>query len=823
MSRVQGLFRVRRSQSLLLSALLISGCAGQQEGSSIWDELLVGERSFPSVYPGATPNSSDWQNDDPRKSAASIVYGSDRSVGGANTQSRHGAIAVDDGVLLNFEKAPLRDTIDTILGSILELNYIYDPRVTGEVTIRTVAPLNRNDALAAVETVLRQNGGALIQVGEVLSIVPIAEAGAGVRMPALAGGEISTRPGYGILVAPLRNASATELAETLQPVVGPQTTIQSDAARNALIISGSNAELSSLRETIEMFDVDWLDGLSVGLIPLENANPEAVINELGTVMGGESSPLLNQVQLQPVARLNAVLIVARTRKILDDLRAWTSRLDRATETVETDFFVYPVENARAKDIAKVLSEVMSGGGANSAELFNAGLGLAADADPVTVSAGGAPVYATAAFKIGERDVRIAANDTNNSLLIRATRSDYEKLEAIIRKLDTVPLQILLEATIAEVTLNNQLDYGVQFFLESGNLAFSNSSSISRSVDPTLPGLAASFLAGNNKVILSAIDSVTNLNVISSPRILALDNQSARLQVGDEVPVITQQQQSTDAFSNIVNTVEFRETGVTLEIKPRVNSSGLITLDILQETSNVVEESANGTLTPTISQRTIESSIAVQDGNTILLGGMIQERNASNKSGVPLLSDLPGIGPLFGTRGNGRNRTELIILLTPRVIRNPEDLRSVSEEMRQRLQDMRPQLYPTSELSGPVALTSGLRRSVRQLRPPAAPSAPTTGPISSGAPMPLYFQQGPAGLPEAPQPAPEPVTSAPARYNAIGSLQSEIAAPTIEPPFELPARRQSWSSKVYVPASASQIASYAAVAYSDWDLTIITVE
>ena len=258
--------------------------------------------------------------------------------------------------------------------------------------------------------------------------------------------------------------------------------------------------------------------------------------------------------------------------------------------------------------------------------------------------------------------------------------------------------MVLEATIAEVTLNNQLNYGVQFFLESGNLSVTSSNNANGSTDASFPGLAASFLRGDSGAILSAIDTVTNLNVISSPRLMVLDNQSARLQVGDEVPVITQQQQSTDGDSNIVNNIEFKETGVTLQITPRVNSSGLVTLDILQETSNVVSESVDGTLTPTISQRTIESSIAVQDGNTILLGGMIQESNSAGKSGVPILSDLPAIGGLFGTRSNGLARTELIVLLTPRVIRNPNDVRDASEEMRLRLQAMRPQFFPTNELT-----------------------------------------------------------------------------------------------------------------------------
>ena len=675
-------------------ALMLSSCAAENGGASFWQTLLADKSDAPSgkFSSGGTSRVTPGQSGPPQKPL--IVLGNDQLVGASRGLNQNGALQTEDGVLLNFEDTDLREVVQTILGEIAKKNYLFDPRVSGKVTLQTVAPLSEADTLATLETILRQNGAAMVMRDELYNIVPVAEAGSGLRIQALAGGEIALRPGHSVLVAPLKSASASELAELLDPLAGPQTTVRFDAARNVLILSGNRQELQSLRETITLFDVDWMDGLSYGLFPLKSARADAVADELRTVLGGNASPLRDQATIKPITRLNAILAVTKKRKILRDVQSWVARLDRDSGSDGESVYVYQVENARASDIAKVLQDVF-------ADNAGGGSGVAPGQQVVNISEDGdnnQGGLATAISFENAAAVRIMANDTNNSLVIRAQPQDYTRIQAIIRQLDTVPLQVMIDATIAEVALTNQLSYGVQFFLQNGNVSVTNSNGSSGAIAASFPGLAASFVRGDAQAILSAIDSVTSLNVISSPRIMVLDNQSARLKVGDEVPIITQQQQNPDSTASIVNNVNFRQTGVVLEVKPRVNSSGLVTLDIVQETSNVVENNSTGDLTPTIAQRTIESSIAVQDGNTILLGGMIQERNSANKSGVPGLSDVPILGALFGTRGNGLNRTELIVLLTPRVIRNPNEVRDATEEMRRHLQAMTPQMFPKNELT-----------------------------------------------------------------------------------------------------------------------------
>lgn len=681
----------------IVGLVFLTGCAEQSDGGSVWQRLLA-DRSDPprGNYQQGSQNpyfrAVNAANGQPL-----VVYGNDQLIGTASDIPA-GALATQDGVLLNFENTDLREVVQVILSDLLGRNYLFDPRVNGQVTLQTVSPIASTDVLATLETILRQNGAAMVQRNDLINIVPVNEAGAGLRTPALAGGEIALRPGYAVLLAPLKSASASELAGILEPLAGPQTVVRFDAARNVLILAGNSQELNSLRETITLFDVDWMDGLSYGLFPLANANARDVVQELRTVMGGANSPLRDQATVEVVSRLNGVLVVAKRQKVLRDLEKWIGRLDRSSGADDEAIFVYNVENARASDIAEVLNDVFSNQGSGetgiapgqstTALVSNGGDGDGGQV--IEVAGSGTDLGVSGA-------VRINANDNNNSLVIMAQPQDYERIQRIIRKLDTVPLQVMIDATIAEVTLTNQLSYGVQFFLQRGSTSVTSSQG-DASIEGSFPGLVASLVRGDTTAILSALDSVTTLNVISSPRLMVLDNQSARLQVGDEVPVITNQQQATDSTANIINTIEFRETGVTLEVTPRVNSSGLVTLDILQETSNVVDDTTTGSLTPTISQRTVQSSIAVQDGNTILLGGMMQEQNSANKTGVPVLSDVPVVGGLFGGRRNRLNRTELIVLLTPRVIRNPYDVRDATEEMRRHLQAMTPQTYPTNQLT-----------------------------------------------------------------------------------------------------------------------------
>jgi general secretion pathway protein D len=288
------------------------------------------------------------------------------------------------------------------------------------------------------------------------------------------------------------------------------------------------------------------------------------------------------------------------------------------------------------------------------------------------------------------DVRIIADETTNSLIIRATPLSYKKIESALHEIDILPLQVLIEATIAEVGLDGQLRYGVEWFFRYGDVSFQFSRLATGAVDQRGPGFSALFANADVRAVFNALEQETNINVISAPHILVLDNQTARLQVGDQVPIATQSAVSVvDPDAPVVNTIEQRDTGVILTVTPRVNASGLVIMEIDEETSDPVQTESSDIDSPTIRQRRVSSTVAVESGQTVVLGGLIRDSRQAAQTGIPLLQDLPIIGSLFSVADNRNTRTELLVVITPRVIRNPNQARTVTKELRQRLRSLAP--------------------------------------------------------------------------------------------------------------------------------------
>jgi general secretion pathway protein D len=275
-------------------------------------------------------------------------------------------------------------------------------------------------------------------------------------------------------------------------------------------------------------------------------------------------------------------------------------------------------------------------------------------------------------------------------VILATTAEYRMIEATLKRLDITPLQVLIEVTIAEVSLTDDLRYGLQWFFESGSSAVTFSTLSTGVVASAFPGFSYFFSGNDARVVLNLLTEITDVRVISSPQLMVLDNQTARLQVGDQVPIATQSAVSIgDPDAPIVNSIQFRDTGVILEVTPRVNASGLVVLDVFQEVSDVIATTTSDIDSPTIQQRSIESTVAVQSGDTVALGGLIRDRDEESVTGVPLLSSIPVLGNLFKTTQNQVRRVELLVLITPRVVRNRREALEVTEELRRRLSTLGP--------------------------------------------------------------------------------------------------------------------------------------
>jgi len=653
------------------------------------------------------------------------------------------------GYDLNFENAPVATVAKVILGDVLGVGYTIDPRVQGTVTMASVRPVPKADALYVLENALRMSGVALVRDRSGYRLLPAPEAGpGGIDRTA------SAEAGQGISVVPLRYVSAQTVFKLLDAFGVKATALRPDNGRNTLIITGSGSDRGAAIDTILSFDADWMRGQSVGIFPVHNSSPEPMISEMERIMdSGEGGLTQNVIKFQAINRLNAILVVSQKPEYLKRAATWIARLDKS-DTEAVNLKAYPLRYGNSKQVTALLNEMLTGRSApgSAASLDSASSQISPGAGISVSSSGTSPVAALSAMPTqasgaapslnirgapapgttggadnssggllgaGTRpagnailqNIRITADVTNNAVLVYADQESQRIVEQTIRQIDRPQRQIAIEATIAEVTLNDQLNYGVQFFLASqkgsivNTVATAPGSNTIAPADQTesagasalvnaaagnllgraLPGF--NFLIGaenSPRVILDALHNITDVKVLSNPSLVVLDNQAATLQVGDQVPFSTGTATVLTANNTVVNTIDYKNTGIILRVLPRANANGNIVLDIEQEISSVAAGTAAGSLTPTISQRRVKSSIAVHSGQTVLLAGLITETENKQRQGIPGLDAIPGIGDAFSHQTTSRSRTELILFIRPTMIRDAVDAHVIAEEMRSKM-------------------------------------------------------------------------------------------------------------------------------------------
>jgi len=682
-----------------------------------------------------------------------------------------------NGYDLNFESAPVATVAKVVLGDIMQTGYTIDPRVQGTVSLVSVRPVPKSDILFVLENALRISGVALIRDTAGYRLTPVGDA-IGAGHVDSAG---NTEPGYGVSVVPLQYVSAQTLLKLMDSFATKPGVVRADTGRNLLLIQGTGPERRTAVETAMSFDVDWMRGQSIGIFPIANSGPEPLIVELEKIVdSGENGLNANLIKLQPVARLNAIMVVSKKPALLRTVENLIKRLDRS-DTTRTSVHVYKIKYGEAKQIARVLTDMFGGGSSNGGLLDSPdnqiapGSGTSASGGDRSsfgnntsggggIGAGNSSSQPGAGFgsrlgtafggpqtgganggNLGQLDkgngpgaggqpllqnVRITPDVVNNTLLIYADQGNYKVIESALRQVDQPQLQVSIDATIAEVDLTDELQFGVQSYLTSHALGLRpDQGSILNSTATTSPAAAAAatastaattttgtvattagaagtavnsfisqafpgfnFLVGQQAqpaLILSALHNVTAVKVLSNPSLVVVNNQSATLQVGNQVPVSTGSASvlnaATASSNTIVNTVDYRNTGIILHVSPRVSADGNVRLEIEQEISNVVPSSnASTALTPTISERKVKSSISIANGQTVLLAGLIQDQKNESKSGIPLLDELQGIGNAFATQDNTKTRTELIIFIRPQIIRDSMDAHNVAEELRSKL-------------------------------------------------------------------------------------------------------------------------------------------
>jgi general secretion pathway protein D len=645
----------------------------------------VGVAAQPS--PGAIPSAAAGEADGPLTAANQIFQGNGRVVGGAIARPDSSA---DGDITLNFVNADVKEVVRAVLGEIMHVNFAIDPKVQGTITLQTSQPIRQSAVLPVLESALRLNGLGIVRSGDVYTIV---SSGDVVRYGPSVGGRggiaMADQPGFGLRVVPLSYIAAEEMAGLLRSFMPQESIIRTIPSRNVLLLGGTQNEVSTMMETVGIFDVNWYAGMSFGLFTPKNVESKTIIKELEVIFGlGIKQAGAPPLRIFPVERINAILAIAANTSTLWEVESWVERLDRGAENVDSRVYVYYVQNGRAADLASSLTGLFEEGGASGKKGAASAADRAVSAQMLDTAPRPEEASGDAGIKIGSGGgkLRLKADEVNNALLILATPREYRVVEAALSKLDVPPMQVMIEAVVAEVTLTDELRYGVQWLFQPGAQSFTLSQASSGAVSGVFPGFSAVLRQGDNiRAVLSALEGITTVNVVSSPKLMVLNNQTATLQVGDQVPIATQSAVSVgSAGAPVVNTIQFRDTGVILKVTPRVNEGGLVLMDISQEVSDVARTTTSNLDSPTIQQRKLASSISVTSGETIALGGLIRDRRNDGTSGIPLLKDVPVVGNLFKNTTETTTRTELLVLITPQVVRSPTDIRRVTRELRERL-------------------------------------------------------------------------------------------------------------------------------------------
>ncbi|WP_189354320.1 secretin N-terminal domain-containing protein [Mesorhizobium sp. M2A.F.Ca.ET.039.01.1.1] len=589
---------------------------------------------------------------------------------------------------LDYANADIRQVVHDIVGDIMSMAVVIDPGVGGKMTLQTAGQVPVSEVPRLLDKALAPHGYGLAAGEQGVRVGRLAD---------LAGGIQS-----GFQIIPVRYVDPTEVIGVIRPNLQEGVHLTLAPGGRGIVVSGPPGSLSSVRELVYLFDTDVMLHKSFAVYPLFQASPAEIERELSLLFtqNGQERGL---VQFAALERLNGILVVAEDPAALKQVRQAIAKLDSASEAT-ANIHVRPLLYRRASEAAHVLAQTfvaeapsavppaqpagmfgnlsLGSGVSNQASLPVNAPGLPAEMPDATVSRThpmGEMVMS--ANRLGlSAPVRIQADPGQNALVVLAAPHDYKIVEAAIRQLDVKPRQVLIQAIVAEVRLNNGLRYGVDYLLST------------KSLGAARDGLSYVFPNTDVNIVLHGLSALGEVKVVSAPRILAVDNQTATIQVGDQVPILVRSSQSTASENSpIVSDVEMRDTGVILAVTPRIGAGGSITLDTFQEVSTGNRNTLTNVQSPVISVRRLQSTVLTRNGDTIAIGGLMQDSTNQANSGVPVLKDIPLLGELFRSTEYGKERTELLILLNPRVVDSDADARALTEELREKFESLAPDM------------------------------------------------------------------------------------------------------------------------------------
>lgn len=689
-----------RNAVLLLAALALSGCAALTgEESSPSPELSLDNPSYqvaPS-YLKKTPQSNNVEeNTAPQGAEQTPAEQAPAKLtklpGMADSQSVNLANNALDNrftthaqFTIAAEKMPLPDFIHYVFGSLLKLNYVVDESL--KQSAKTVT-LDVSDKISArrlfqLSQELLNKESVQIRYDDNLYFLSTLESGKKGNVSIAVGRNRDAVPrtvGEILQVVPLKYGIKISIQRTVKELVGVDITV--DYGQNALFVRGERDQILRTLELVDLLDVPANRGRHIGLVKLTYLDSETFTKEVGMLLENEGIPASTGLSsnknlvMVPISQLGAIAVFASNAHMLERVRFWAETIDQPGQGTQRQYFIYHPNYARANDLGESISPLISGS-------FT---GLA--------SSGSNPKTTTASEKTGQapsanrttgassKTMTMVVDERANALIFNTTGAEYQAMLPLLKKLDVLPRQVMLDITIAEVTLSGEFKHGVEWAIKNGDLSAGTNGAFEVA---KLGGFSFSLDGGSGDLIRANFFEKNSLvNVLSNPSLLVRDGVAANIAVGTKISVVGATTSDPVSGERETTSSEYRDTGVNVTVTPTINARGIVIMNINQKISNSVPDTKGASDNPDIFERTLATEVVAASGQTVIMGGLISENNASDNNKTPGIANVPVVGELFKAKGENNSRTELVMMITPKVIDRTDQWAEVTNAFRQGL-------------------------------------------------------------------------------------------------------------------------------------------
>lgn len=593
---------------------------------------------------------------------------------------------VKEGIMLNFDNADIYEVIQ-VIAETLNLNYIIDPQVKGVVNIRSGRKIPLSQLFITFKKILNINGLDIRSAGDYYFIyVAKASSPLSINSPAKLD-SLTESPRMVMQVVPVMHLSSAEAIRLIAPYLSEKGVAYSLDAQNMILLHDFESKVIDAVIILSRLDISPLASLKLRAIKVDNVPLFDVHEEMTEILRvmGVNKQDFEGVSIIPLERVNTLLLIGKNSYLLDNVERWVNDLDVIPDQGRDTLNIYNVRNSVASELAELVSAMISEDKTVKTKDITGKPTPKSNILPASMHFAGKPV--------------LFPDDSRNIIIIRALAPDYSRIVKILERLDNMPRQVLIEVLVAEIKLTDSWELGVEWSLRN-KLKMDSSTydqEFATNFDQIKENITGGFTyavlrgAGNPVALLNAIAAETELSVLSSPQILVLNNETAMVNVGDQVPIITSETQNLADGTRVDRTVQYRDTGTILSVTPRINYNGMIILNINQQVSHVGKIIEGGVGSPVISTRELDTKLAVKNGQSILIGGLIKKDIDRHEGGIPLLKDIPGLGWLFKYQSEKITRTELLIMITPYVIASENVLDQYIRQFNATMQGLRREL------------------------------------------------------------------------------------------------------------------------------------